>query len=671
MQDDGRTQQSESNATRDPLDDLVNDAELIARSQQNQPCSAKAKQSERGGGRLGILVASLAVVTGLLIAQWQQSREGLNPHRSSPVSERRVASTPVKNQLARDDSVVPQKFNQADDEYLAPILSGPDFQPRTSVAQKPTERISPPRIEDAPPRTPEELFARVSSSVVRINVRNAQTELIGIGSGFFVRDDSTVVTNFHVIDGAEFVEVVYQDGRESLAWEAESFDEISDVVVLHVRHGEKTVVRSLPLGLELPPVASKAYVIGAPKGLDHSFSEGSISGRREIDGRTWIQTTAPISPGSSGSPVFSDKGLVVGMATRFRVDGQNLNFAIASRHIRDLLPDRVKSSLVALSELPSRKPLQKQAAAPAKPADPVQPKDDENRLKEAERHIAGGVVRRALQTLDDIPAANRGPRYWRVRARALFTIASYQEAAKCFSEALRLDGKDADTWIEYAVALRMDPFNNFKSVDAILSACRAALKINRDEARAYHLMGLTLHGGEERIDAFKTVLSIDEANLGAHFHLGCELNRTKQGKAEAIKHFKRALELSGDAEKFQSVNAEPFNPANSLKQRYEIDDFSDRNSFETFLKLQLAAVYEGDERIAICREVLKSEPNNDLAIFLIGTGMRELGREQNDANLVQQGDALRDRFETALGNFAASKYVALMVGHTGILVIRK
>lgn len=661
---------------RTSTEDRTTDAELIAESRPVRLRSNGVKRTERDRIRLGFLFGTLAVLTGLLVAQRQESRKGLNQVRPFSANEHRTTAVPANVPPAPIDTTSPiaiggdsRSFFQ-DDGSRTTGSAPPSGQFQGDTGKTSSVAIAPRQVEDASPRTPEELFARVGPSVVRINVRNAQTELIGIGSGFFVRDDSTVITNFHVIEGAEFAEVVLQDGTELLALEAESYDHLSDIVVLHIRHGVRKVVRPLPLGLELPPVASKAYVIGAPKGLDHSFSEGSVSGRREMDGRTWIQTTAPISPGSSGSPMFNDKGLVIGMVTRFRVDGQNLNFAIASRHIHDSLPDRAKGSLLMLSNLPSRRPLQKQGAAPAKPVDPLKPIDDEDSLQEAERHIAAGVMRRALQVLDDVPDEKRGPRYWRVKAAAWFAIAKYRDSANCYSESLKLDNAHSDTWVRYATALRLDSLNNR---DLILAACRAALKIDRNDARAYHIMGLTFLEKVEQKDAFKTALSLDEANLGTHYHLGCTFASEANRDAEARKHFKRALALIADGEKYHALNPESqrFEPGRLFDRPHTVGSFSDRDSLEVFLKLQLASVSEPEERIAICRDVLKSEPDNDVATISLGMAFRGLGFSRKDANMMQYGDALQARFRNELGSMTLLKEVSLSAGTTGILVFRK
>ncbi len=72
------------------------------------------------------------------------------------------------------------------------------------------------------------------------------------------------------------------------------------------------------------------YTVGAPSGLDRTLGDGLISGLRSGEGRHYIQTTAPISPGSSGGGLFDENGNLIGITTLYIEEGQALNFAIAA-----------------------------------------------------------------------------------------------------------------------------------------------------------------------------------------------------------------------------------------------------------------------------------------------------------------------------------------------------
>jgi hypothetical protein len=84
----------------------------------------------------------------------------------------------------------------------------------------------------------------------------------------------------------------------------------------------------------------RSIAVGNPQGLEGTFSQGIISGVRQVGGDTVLQITAPISPGSSGGPVLSAKGDVIGVSVATFKGGQNLNFAIPSSYLTALFAHR-------------------------------------------------------------------------------------------------------------------------------------------------------------------------------------------------------------------------------------------------------------------------------------------------------------------------------------------
>jgi S1-C subfamily serine protease len=91
----------------------------------------------------------------------------------------------------------------------------------------------------------------------------------------------------------------------------------------------------------------KVFAIGAPQGLELTISDGIVSGMRELPQGRVIQTTAPISPGSSGGPLFDTYGRLVGIMTFQHRTGQNLNFAVPADWIANL---RSRSATHPLTE---------------------------------------------------------------------------------------------------------------------------------------------------------------------------------------------------------------------------------------------------------------------------------------------------------------------------------
>jgi tetratricopeptide (TPR) repeat protein len=181
------------------------------------------------------------------------------------------------------------------------------------------------------------VVSHIRSSVVTVVAFNGDGKPTTQGTGFFVAANGTLITNNHVVANAARVSIKTKSGviYDIVQTVAEDFD--GDLVAL------RADLRGLavrPLRLSSAPVASgqRIFVIGSPLGLDETVSEGIISAVRQIDGiGRVIQITAPISPGSSGSPVVNARGEIIGVASLNLMGGQNLNFAIPSTRVIALL----------------------------------------------------------------------------------------------------------------------------------------------------------------------------------------------------------------------------------------------------------------------------------------------------------------------------------------------
>jgi len=178
---------------------------------------------------------------------------------------------------------------------------------------------------DAPPveRSAESVFADVARSVARINVSDANGRAVALGSGVVIEPD-VVLTNCHVAKAGPKLTVKL--GGSTFPATILLADEEYDLCRLAV-----AALRALPV--KIGKVAAlrtgqKVFAIGAPAGLDLTISEGIVSSLRTIDEGTVIQTTAPISQGSSGGGLFDATGRLVVIITFQHRFGQNLNFAL-------------------------------------------------------------------------------------------------------------------------------------------------------------------------------------------------------------------------------------------------------------------------------------------------------------------------------------------------------
>lgn len=172
-------------------------------------------------------------------------------------------------------------------------------------------------------------IAKLSSGVVYIEVSDSMGRVFGSGSGFIISPDGKVITNYHVMEGAHYADVILENGSK---YEVDSILNSSaekDIAILKLRDASNlpTVNLGDSRGLK---IGDGVVAIGSPIGYKNTVSTGIVSGFRESDLRVGqdIQITAPISSGSSGGALFDMYGMVAGITYAVSVDGQNINFAI-------------------------------------------------------------------------------------------------------------------------------------------------------------------------------------------------------------------------------------------------------------------------------------------------------------------------------------------------------
>jgi S1-C subfamily serine protease len=174
--------------------------------------------------------------------------------------------------------------------------------------------------------------SQLAESVLMLIAYDENHEQLGTGSGFIAFDDSTIVTNFHVIDGACSIEGVSEQDIHYAFHGISAYDEDLDLALL--KFDSPSGLPVLPLGdSSSVAVGDKITTIGSPIGLKNTVSEGIISAFREENDHPVIQITAPISPGSSGGALFNQKGEVIGVTFAGMTAGQNLNFCIPSASV--------------------------------------------------------------------------------------------------------------------------------------------------------------------------------------------------------------------------------------------------------------------------------------------------------------------------------------------------
>lgn len=153
-----------------------------------------------------------------------------------------------------------------------------------------------------------------------------------VGTGV-VLPEAGIVTNCHVIHEAARIVVRFQE-REFQAYRR-LFDSERDVCTIMVSDLDAPAVQ-VGTSLDLR-IGERVYAIGTPRGLELTLSEGIVSGFRMDKRGRYIQTTTPVSPGSSGGGLFDEQGQLVGLMSFTMEKGQNLNFALPVEWITELL----------------------------------------------------------------------------------------------------------------------------------------------------------------------------------------------------------------------------------------------------------------------------------------------------------------------------------------------
>ena len=168
----------------------------------------------------------------------------------------------------------------------------------------------------------ETIFSRYASRILFLTCDESS-----LASGVLVSADGFIVTNAHVVAGCRSVTASLRRGntRQSYVPVLKYYDERSDVAVLKIA-GHDFDCFTLPA--HPAQIGERVYAIGNPRGLEQTITEGLVSGNRELDGVSWIQHSAPISPGSSGGALISPRGELLGINAFLLKESQNLNFAV-------------------------------------------------------------------------------------------------------------------------------------------------------------------------------------------------------------------------------------------------------------------------------------------------------------------------------------------------------
>lgn len=332
--------------------------------------------------------------------------------------------------------------------------------------------------------SPSQVFDKVKDSVVVVKTLDAKGKTIGQGSGVML-PSGKIGTNCHVVkNGASFQVGSGNRFVMAIVWGS---DEDKDICLLEAR-GLTFEPAQLGQASRLK-VGEPVYAVGAPKGFELSLSDGIVSQLRGGP-PPFIQTTAAISPGSSGGGLFDAEGRLVGFTTLYIEGGQSLNFAMPVEWAGEIQPG-------------------KKAA---------QGRSEADWYKRAIAFLAA----ENWTSLRDwcqgwTKAQPRNGEAWHCLGRAYSGLDRYTDAIDPLRQAVRIDPEDGYAWFFLGAA-----YSELKRYTEAIDAYRQAIRIDPKDTSAWFFLGLSYHESGNRtaaLEAKSQLRRIDPAKADKLFNL--------------------------------------------------------------------------------------------------------------------------------------------------------
>ena len=316
--------------------------------------------------------------------------------------------------------------------------------------------------------TPDQVFDKVKDSIVVVKTLDAQGKVKGQGSGVLL-PSGKIATNCHVVEGG--TSYLVGRGKELVPATLYAEDGDKDICLLDAKGITGKPVQlgkaaSLKVGV---PV----YAVGAPRGLELSLSDGIVAQLRG-EPPPLIQTTAAVSPGSSGGGLFDGEGRLVGLTTLYLEGGQSLNFAIPVEWIGEVKPGHKPAA-----EGRSRTQWLKRS------------------LALEDRQDWQGMLDWCRKWTKSEPETAQS---WCNLGLAYFYLKRYNEAIEAYRQALRINPEFAEVWYNLGLT-----YGNLDRYNDAIEAYRQALRINPELAIAWYNLGGIYYLSGNRAAALEAV----------------------------------------------------------------------------------------------------------------------------------------------------------------------
>lgn len=429
-----------------------------------------------------------------------------------------------------------------------------------------------------------DLVKEIQPAVVKIVTYDIHQSVTGVGSGFFISNRGHLITNYHVLKGAFSAEVLTYEGDKYPIAQVLAEDPNSDLLKVSVDIPE-LLVDSLDIIDTMPGIAEQVLVVGSPLGLEQSVSEGIVSAIRELPymGK-FFQTTAPISPGSSGSPVVNMKGHVIGVISFQSVMGQNLNFAISGNKVLELKNLQDAKTIAEWTYALSNQ----------------KPKLAEEMCRKGFQFSIDGKFKKALSYYKD--ATEEDPSNimaWYGLSQCYVGLDQPEHVVETYKDAIRINTNDET--LHYNLGIYYAKSDKFQEA---LAAYKEAVRINPEAALAHNQLGLTydkLGLFKEAIESHREVLRINPLSANSYYNIGVAYRKLGD-LTGAVGAFKEAVEINPDfADAYKNIGilsikqGKPEDGLAAFKQVIRIDP----DDASAHYHLGLAYQASGDKDAAI------------------------------------------------------------------------